>query len=197
MCVCFFTFMYYKVRLFIECNCCKMNLKVTCKGSQAPLELLVDCFANGFLVVVVESNFHVAVEALLFAVLHRLGSMLLNPICDIKLNRDRRFCSYNRFSLAFLCMSLVTILSTTPLVKLLQFLMSLTHARLFFNSKVKIFGVSLYILHDSTPTCDENFEFPALGVGIDSLIAYASSMVFLTLMMPVIYTISKVLVPFG
>ena len=147
--------------------------------------------------IVVESNFHVAQEALLVAVNSRLSSIFMNPICDIKVNRSKKLCSYNRYSLASLCMMLSTLLSMSPLVKLLQFLMSLTHARRFFEHKVEVLGVVLDIVHESTPTCNENYVIPFIGIGVDAMIAYSASAVFLFLMVPVIYTISKVVVPFG
>ena len=149
------------------------------------------------MVIVVESSFHVAQEALLVAVNARLSSIFMNPICDIKVNRSKKLCSYNRYSLASLCVLLSTLLSMSPLVKLLQFLMSLTHARRFFEHQVEALGVALDILHESTPTCDENYIIPFIGVGVDSMIAYSASAVFVFLIVPVIYTVSKVVVPFG
>ena len=161
------------------------------------MELFLDCLSVGFMVIVVESNFHVAQEALLVAVNGRLSAIFMNPICDIKVNRNKKLCSYNRYTLASLCTLLSTLLSMSPLVKLLQFLMSLTHARRFLDQPVEVLGVALHILHESTPTCDENYLIPFVGVGVDAMIAFSASTVFAFLIMPVIYTVSKVVVPFG
>ena len=48
-----------------------------------------------------------------------------------------------------------------------------------------------------TDSCDKNYQIPYLNIGADGLIGTSASIIFLFLMPPVVYTIAKIVVPFG
>ena len=53
------------------------------------------------------------------------------------------------------------------------------------------------LVHSTTESCDKNYQIPYLNIGADGLIGTSASIIFLFLMPPVVYTIAKIVVPFG
>ena len=114
-------------------------------GSQAPIELFCDCLIIGFIVVVIESNFHVAQDALFSGVNFRAGKALLHSNLYIDKFRTACFSSVNRFSLAFTCILLAALSSMSPLLRILQYGMSLIHISNFFQQRFVVYGLPIYL----------------------------------------------------
>ena len=53
-------------------------VEVTCKGFQAPIEIFVNCMVLGFIVVVIESEFHIIQNSLFKGVFKKSYKMLLS-----------------------------------------------------------------------------------------------------------------------
>ena len=58
----FVTFVGYISSFMIDLG----SVNVTCKGSQAPMELLINCFVLGMIVVIIESDFHVFQNGIIY-----------------------------------------------------------------------------------------------------------------------------------
>ena len=52
-------------------------------------------------------------------------------------------------------------------------------------------------VHLSTESCDLNYRIPLLGTGADGFIGFSASLLFLFLVPPVLYTLVRIVVPFG
>ena len=112
------------------------------------MKLIVDCLIFGYIVVIVESNFHVCQDALFSGVNNRAGRALLHSNLHINRNSWGLCGCYvitNRFTLAFACLAFSALSSMSPLLRLLQYGMSLMHARDFFQRKFLLLGLPFYI----------------------------------------------------
>ena len=108
------------------------------------MELIINCVILGFIVIVVESNFHVMVDALFSAVHFRVGKALLHTNIYVG-SRNSLGISSNRFVLAFISISFAAISSLAPLLRLLQYLMSIVQLKKFLARRFEIFGLPIYL----------------------------------------------------
>ena len=121
---------------------------------------MLDCLIFGYIVVIIESNFHVCQDALFSGVNNRAGRALLHS--NLHINRDlsdlcRYFIITNRFTLAFACIVLSALSSMSPLLRLLQYGMSLMHVRSFFQRKFVFLGLPFYMRKFLVP-CHNTFS---------------------------------------
>ena len=155
-------------------------VEVTCEGSQAPLELLINTFVLGFAVIVIESDFHVYTAHVFGELNHKVARTLFHFNLRLK--------GKGQYRLALACIIVSFILELSPLTKLLQFCLSLLTFGVFVEKN--------YAAHQSTTACDDAGK--EYGVpGIDSIIANVSSTVAWLYLFPTIYTLSRILVPSG
>ena len=108
------------------------------------MELIINCVILGFIVIVVESNFHVMVDALFSAVHFKVGKALLHTNIYVR-SRNSLGISSNRFVLAFISISFAAISSLAPLLRLLQYLMSIVQLKKFLARRFEIFGLPIYL----------------------------------------------------
>ena len=108
-------------------------------------------------------------------------------------NRNCCYCVSNqywrkikRYLLGISCVLVAFPLHLNPLVKFLQFLMSV----LTFSNFVKKYG----IMHESTEACDNAI---AGAPGIDTALAFFTSLLAWWMLFPAIYTLAKVVTPDG
>lgn len=151
------------------------SVEVTCEGSQAPMELIINCFVLGFIVIIIESDYHVYEHAVFGQVnLKTLKAAMTFPL-GIQ----------NPKTLALKCAVAYIAAISNPLVKILQFAMS----TLQFSNFVK----KDYIMHNYTDACD---RIAGLA-GLDSSLAGITSLCAWYVVAPALYTLSKVVVPHG
>ena len=156
----------------------KINLgdfEVTCRGSQAPVELTINCVALCMVVLIIESNFHIYSNAVLVDGNIGIARSLLKNKSGIK--------GRNRLMLFLFIVAFIAF--TNPLVKVLQYAMSVLNFSVFTSR----YG----ILHDSTEACNVIAGVP----NIDTALASISSALALWMLVPAIYTMARVVTPFG
>ena len=154
------------------------EVEVTCRGSQAPLELFVNMVILGGVVIIIESNFHVYANVVFGDLNRKLANHLFHV--DLHLNEKKQG------MLAIICASMASLLSLNPLIKIMQFSTSI----LTFSAFVEKHGA----LHESTKACDDALEDAPM---IDTVIAYMTSSIAWLIVFPVTYTMAKILVPGG
>ena len=112
------------------------TVDITCLGAQAPLELLINVMIFTFVVLVVESEFHVYISGFV---------ALSGQICRFLLLYDVNLTG--RVSIALACLIPAVALGMNPLIMTLQFLMSM----LKFSTFIQAYG----FMHESTEYCDQ------------------------------------------
>ena len=146
-----------------------------------------------------ESAFHLYTE-IFVNVNFRVSRSLFHYNLDIfqsnEDNRNEQKCCYyfsnkhwtkmKRYLLGLSCLLVAFPLHLNPLVKMLQFLMSV----LTFSNFLKKYG----IMHESTEACDNAI---AGAPGIDSTLAIFTSLLAWWMLFPAIYTMAKVVTPDG
>ena len=162
------------IKLFATLEIDLGTVEITCLGAQAPLELLINVMIFTFVVLVVESDFHVYIAGFVKLSADICRFLLLY---DVDLN--------GRTSVALACLVPAVALGLNPLIMTLQFLMSM----LKFSVFIEQYG----LMHASTAFCD---LIPAVPM-MDTVIATLTSILAWWLLFPAIYTLSKVLVPYG
>ena len=84
------------------------------------------------------------VDALFSGVHFRVGKALLHTNMYVD-GRNSLGISSNRFVLAFVSISFAAISSLAPLLRLLQYLMSIVQLKKFFARRFEIFGLPIYL----------------------------------------------------
>ena len=151
------------------------SVEVTCEGSQAPMELIINCFVLGFSVIIIESDFHIY-QNIIFA---NVNMKMAKALATFNLGIE------NPKTLAMRCAFAYVVSVGNPLVKILQFAMS----TLNFSSFVRY----SYIMHRWTAPCDEIEGME----GMDSTLAIITSLLAWYVLFPAVYTLAKVVVPCG
>ncbi len=153
------------------------TVEVTCVGAQAPMELLINCFVLGFIVIIIESDFQVF-QNMVFEQLNikTARALLVYPL-GLKNTRD----------VFFKCMIAVGIATVKPMEKFLQFTMSLLNFKSFLSHHES------YLAHAKTDSCDTIDGAPY----VDTCLAYITSLFFWYMLLPSIYTLASVCVPYG
>ena len=153
------------------------TLEVTCVGSQAGPELLVNCAVLGFVIAIIESDFQLYQNM----VFERLNMKIVRAIFTYNLKIDYRE------QTVVICALFVIFSEMRPVDKILQLLMSLLNFRSFVSDK------QYYLAHAKTDACNSVQGVP----NMDSFIAYTTSALFWYMMIPAFYTIASVCVPYG
>ena len=160
------------------------------------MELAVNAGILCIVVVVVESSFHLYTEIFVTLNFRMFRSFFHYNIEVFPGDDNNRNCCYcvsnqywrkiKRYLLGISCVLVAFPLHLNPLVKFLQFLMSV----LTFSNFVKKYG----IMHESTEACDNAI---AGAPGIDTALAFFTSLLAWWMLFPAIYTLAKVVTPDG
>ena len=151
-------------------------VSITCKGSTAPLKLLLDMVVLGVIILVIESKVQLFREIALKNVSHKFFATITTR--EFFVTKD--YVSYVllliQCGLAEFCSSFINLSS------LLQYSMSFVNLQSFIADNGK---------HESTPTCDQVVAAPKM----DSFLAWSSTFAALISIMPALYEVSKILCP--
>jgi hypothetical protein len=156
----------------IDLNLSSVN--VTCAGSKAPIELLINCFILGLLVIVIRSDYQLLFNILLNNLNQRF---LLNNI-------EQRLDSANfRFSRYFFICLVITALNTmNPFQVGLRYCMGFV--------RIDTFGKN-HGIHEVTESCNQVPGAP----NFDSFLGYTSTIFAWWLVLPAVYCLAEVVVP--
>jgi hypothetical protein len=157
----------------IDLNLSSVN--VTCSGSQAPIELLINCFILGLLIIIIRSDYQLLFNILLNNLNQRF---LLN-------NVEQRLDAGNfRFSRHFfICLIVSALNSINPFQVGLRYCMGFV--------RIDTFGKNHGIAHEITESCNQVPGAPHF----DSFLGYMSTIFAWWLILPAVYCLAEVVVP--
>jgi hypothetical protein len=148
------------------------SVNVTCAGSQAPLELFINCLVFGLLVIFIRSDYQILTNLLLSNVNR---NYMFNSIEKHLGKGNLWFGKYFYF-----CFLISVIILTNPFQLLLRYSMGF----IFVSS----FSKSREVFHESSGYCD---RFDSLDTGI----AITSSVFAWYLILPCVYSLAEVVTP--
>ena len=151
------------------------SIDVTCEGSQAPIELFVNCFVLGAIIIIIKSDFHIYQNIVFASVNLKVAKAAMTFPLGLK---GSKF-------LILKCGIAYTLSTMNPLIKGLQFAMSSLSFSVFFRES--------YIMHRWTQPCNEVAGFE----GIELFFAVFTSLIAWYLMMPAAYMLATVCVPYN
>jgi hypothetical protein len=150
-------------------------VNVTCSGSQAPIELLINCCVLGIVIIVIRSDYQLLFNILLNNLNQRF---LLN-------NLERHLEAANfRFSRYFyLC------LAVTGLIVINPFQLGLRYCMGFIE--IRAFTANHLVAHKVSEACNQVPTAPYF----DSFLGYTSTIFAWWLILPAVYSLAEVVVP--
>jgi hypothetical protein len=157
----------------IDLNLSTVN--ITCSGSQAPIELLINCFILGFLIIVVRSDYQLLFNVLLNNVNQRF---LLNNLEQQLEERNFWFSRYFFLGLLF-----------TGFIMINPFQVGLRYCMGFV--RLDSFAKNHQVAHEVSESCD---KVPGAR-HFDSFLGYTSTIFAWWLILPAIYCLAEVVVP--
>ena len=150
------------------------TVKVSCSGSQAPINLLLDCFIAAAIVISINSDANLFWITRVRTSTQKLGSLLLNRFYLYK----SIFSSLSAF--IYTIAPFFIAIFPSPM-KINQYLASYISVSLFFASDGR---------SSSSPNCDAVFSFP-----IDTMEAIMTTILAVILFPPIVYLFAQVLFP--
>ena len=170
----FYPFMYILAKLSnIHLNLESVN--VSCSGSQAPLEVLIDIVIVGLFTIYIETNYQVLITQPVQDIIQSSTEVVL-------FYESRKIMDWTllRWIISLFYLALVRcVLRLKPMTGALQYLMSFVSVKAFFPN------------HAYSTACNNIANF----VGIDAALAGVSTFLIYLLIMPVVYTVALVMVP--
>jgi hypothetical protein len=151
------------------------SVNVTCAGSQAPIELLINCFILGLLVIIIRSDYQLLFNILLNNLNQRF---LLNNIEQRLDSTDFRFSSH-----FFICLAVSALNAINPFQVGLRYCMGFV--------RIDTFGKNHGIAHEVSVSCNQVPGAP----NFDSFLGYMSTIFAWWLILPAIYCLAEVVVP--
>jgi hypothetical protein len=151
------------------------SVNVTCSGSQAPIELLINCFILGLLVIVIRSDYQLLFNILLNNLNQRF---LLN---NVEQRLDAGNIYFSRYF--FLCVIVSAMTSINPFQVGLRYCMGFV--------RIDTFGKNHGIAHEVTESCNQVPGAPHF----DSFLGYMSTIFAWWLILPALYCLAEVVVP--
>jgi hypothetical protein len=151
------------------------SVNITCSGSQAPIELMINCFILGFLIIVVRSDYQLLFNVLLNNVNQRF---LLN---NLEQQLDRGNVWFSRYF--FVGIIFTGFIMINPFQVGLRYCMGFVR----LNSFAKNHNVA----HDVSASCD---DVPGARY-FDSFLGYTSTIFAWWLILPAVYCLAEVVVP--
>jgi hypothetical protein len=157
----------------IDLNLSSVN--VTCAGSQAPIELLINCFILGLLVIIIRSDYQLLFNVLLNKLNQRI---LLN---NVEQRLDAGNFRFSRYF--FICLAISALNSINPFQVGLRYCMGFV--------RIYTFGKNHGLAHEITESCDQVPGAPYF----DSFLGYFSTIFAWWLILPAVYCLAEVVVP--
>ena len=145
-------------------------VNVTCKGSQAPFELIFYIFIFGYILNTIESEYHIFQSFTLGNTTKKFVELSLTY--DLGLSRVKYF-------LLLISAGILMLILLNPMLILLQWLIGLLFISHFLG------------IHESTPSCDtiKGYEH------IDTILAVLSSLIALSIIPHIVFVCGKILIP--
>ncbi len=183
---------YFKVDL--------TELNITCQGSSAPLELLINMFAFGIVIVVIQGNFQPYRLVTYNRMVELSNEMFASNLYMQWFSRERGqhigmtilgTCEYTARLLLAICWHLMS--SVDIFQYLLIFGMSIIYLDNFISKGHVVHGLTLSLpgIHPYTDSCNDVRGY----VGTDANLAYAASGIFWFLAFPVLFEIANIIIP--
>jgi hypothetical protein len=157
----------------IDLNLSSVN--VTCSGSQAPIELLINCFILGLLVIIIRSDYQLLFNVLLNNLNQRF---LLN---NVEQRLDAGNLHFSRYF--FICLVISALNAINPFQVGLRYCMGFV--------RIDTFGKNHGIAHEVTESCN---QVPGAS-HFDSFLGYMSTIFAWWLILPALYCLAEVVVP--
>jgi hypothetical protein len=157
----------------IDLNLSSVN--VTCAGSQAPIELLINCFILGLLIIIIRSDYQLLFNILLNNLNQRF---LLN---NVEQRLDAGNFRFNRYF--FICLVVTAFTAINPFQVGLRYCMGFV--------RIDTFGKNHGIAHKVSESCDQVPGAPHF----DSFLGYMSTIFAWWLILPAMYCLAEVVVP--
>jgi hypothetical protein len=151
------------------------SVNVTCAGSQAPIELLINCVILGLLVIIIRSDYQLLFNVLLNNLNQRF---LLNNVEQRLDAGNFRFTRY-----FFACLVITALNAINPFQVGLRYCMGFV--------RIDTFGKNHGIAHEVSESCDQVPGAPHF----DSFLGYMSTIFAWWLILPAIYCLAEVVVP--
>jgi hypothetical protein len=151
------------------------SVNITCSGSIAPIQLLLNCFILGLLIITIKSDYQLLLNILIQDI---NKGFIRNQIQKFVLKREGNLCG-NYFLIALLITGFLT---------LNPFFIALRYSMGFVN--INSFGANNHAAHEITSSCDNSPSTPFF----DSILGYGSSVFAWWLIIPTMYCLSEVVV---
>jgi hypothetical protein len=150
------------------------SVNVTCSGSQAPIELLINCFILGLLVIIIRSDYQLLFNILLNNLNQRF---ILNNVEQRLDSGNFRFSRY-----FFICLVVSAINAINPFQVGLRYCMGFV--------RIDTFGKNRGIAHEVSESCNKVNGAPHF----DSFLGYTSTIFAWWLILPAVYCLAEVVV---
>jgi hypothetical protein len=157
----------------IDLNLSSVN--VTCAGSQAPIELLINCFILGLLVIIIRSDYQLLFNILLSNLNQRF---LLN---NVEQRLDAGNFRFSRYF--FLCLLVSALNALNPFQVGLRYCMGFV--------RIDTFAKKHGVAHEISESCNQVPGAPHF----DSFLGYMSTIFAWWLILPALYCLAEVVVP--
>jgi hypothetical protein len=151
------------------------SVNVTCAGSQAPIELLINCFILGLLVIIIRSDYQLLFNILLNNLNQRF---ILNNVEQRLDSSDFRFSRY-----FFICLAVSALNAINPFQVGLRYCMGFV--------RIDTFAKNHGIAHEVSESCNQVPGAPHF----DSFLGFMSTIFAWWLILPAIYCLAEVVVP--
>jgi hypothetical protein len=165
----------YVSKLLTSFNLNLSSVNVTCAGSQAPIELLINCFILGLLIIIIRSDYQLVFSILLNNVNQRF---LLN---NLEEHIDAGKFGFSRYF--YICLAITALNVINPFQVALRYCMGFI--------EIGSFAQNHRVAHKVSETCNQVPSAPYF----DSFLGYASSIFAWWLILPAVYCLAEVVVP--
>jgi len=155
------------------------TVQVSCKGSQAPFELVINCIILGVVVILIESNYQVLFSVSLDKTITSVIDLLYNDYFKKRSILKNKWGCLKDVTFFFGLCVMKYLATFNFLLKLIQFAMVFVTIKAFFP------------FHLSDKNCNQIPGFQ----GIDAGLSVSSTLLMYLIAPAVIYTLSVVLVP--
>ena len=132
------------IAAFSNFNINLSSVDVTCKGSQAPLQILINIVICMCVVIFIESG----IDVILRVPFNNTNKVFMNAVLTYNLNLS----SWAKYTALFFSFVSICFVAASPFVKILQLLMGLVTVSEFF--------VDYGLLHESSPACNIHLFTP-------------------------------------
>jgi hypothetical protein len=164
----------YLFQALASLNISLSSVSVTCSGSQAPIELLINCFILGLLIIIIRSDYQLLFNILLNNVNQRY---LLN---HLEQHLDAGNFWFSRYF--YTCLVITALNAINPFQVGLRYCMGFV--------KIDSFAKKHHVSHEVSAACDQVPDAPYF----DSFLGYTSTIFAWWLILPAVYCLAEVVV---